>query len=145
MDQEQKVGYGKPPIKHQFKKGKSGNPSGRRKLNLRKPPFDFQKDLMAELKSPVTIIEAGKKKTITAAEALIKSFVAQALKGDKTRQMILMNYLKELPKWAFSDDEVVGVTLKKDVEAFEKTLLEIAAQFPDLPEPGSDPENNNTA
>jgi hypothetical protein len=30
MSKEYDVGYGKPPVKHQFKKGKSGNPRGGR-------------------------------------------------------------------------------------------------------------------
>jgi hypothetical protein len=82
MNEQDGVGYGKPPVKHQFKKGTSGNPSGRPKLRLPKLPLDFQKSLIAELKSPMTIVEAGKKKKLSKLEALLKSVIAQALKGE---------------------------------------------------------------
>jgi len=62
MGKEYDVGYGKPPVKNQFKKGKSGNPWRRLKLSREKPPLDPKKIAIAELKSLVTITENGKKK-----------------------------------------------------------------------------------
>src|SRR5260370_12005914 len=91
------VGYGTPPIKNQFKKGKSGNPSGRPKRRLPKLPLDFQKNLIAELKSSITITEDGKKKKTSKLEALMKSVIAQALKGDKTAIKLVVNFLDKLP------------------------------------------------
>jgi hypothetical protein len=56
--EDYEVGYGKPPKSGQFKKGISGNPSGRPKK-----PSDFLSVLMKELESKVTIHESGKAKS----------------------------------------------------------------------------------
>ncbi len=63
MGNDYKVGYGKPPAKTKFQKGKSGNPSGRpKRRNLPNKPLDLWSVLIAELKSLMAINEAGKKK-----------------------------------------------------------------------------------
>ena len=49
------VGYGKPPESGRFKKGVSGNPSGRPKK-----PTDSDSEWRRELTSKVTVIENGK-------------------------------------------------------------------------------------
>lgn len=99
MADEYKVGYGKPPAKNKFKKGGSGNPKGRPKRHL-----DFQKQVISELKSPMTIIESGKKKKVSILEAFIKSTFAHALKGDKSSAKFVMDWIKALPKDALVDD-----------------------------------------
>jgi hypothetical protein len=53
------IGYGKPPKSGQFKKGISGNPSGRPKK-----PTDSVSVLMRELDSKFTINESGQRKVI---------------------------------------------------------------------------------
>jgi Family of unknown function (DUF5681) len=126
MSKQDDVGYGKPPTKHQFKKGKSGNPSGRPKRPKLKPLLDFEQNLIAELKSLVTIIEDGKKKKITKLEAIQKSVIAQALKGDKTATKLVVNYLQKLPKYAFEDQEITWV-VKSDLEVIDKWLNECEA------------------
>ena len=106
MGDDYKVGHGKPPAKTKFQKGKSGNPSGRpKRRNPPKEPLDSQKALIAELKSPITINEAGNQITVSKLEALWKTAIARAFQN-----LGMMKYLlklsQTLPKEAFVDGEV---------------------------------------
>ena len=84
MGDDYEVGYGKPPAKTKFQKGKSGNPSGRpKRRNPPKEPLDFQKGLIAELKSLITINEAGNKKTVAKWQALLKAAFAALVPGQR--------------------------------------------------------------
>lgn len=71
------VGYGNPPPEHQFKKGKSGNPKGRPK-GSRGLVATFQK----VINERVTIVEKGRRRTITLGEAAFKQVAKQAVSGD---------------------------------------------------------------
>jgi hypothetical protein len=74
---DDKVGYGKPPKGGQFKKGTSGNPSGRPKK-----PSDFASQLKKELNAKVIIHENGKRKVITKDTGIKRQVVNKALSGN---------------------------------------------------------------
>lgn len=71
------VGYKRPPIRSQFQKGQSGNPSGRPK---KKP--NFLEDAAAILSAPVTGKANGKEITLPAMQAIFRRQCQNALKGD---------------------------------------------------------------
>ena len=76
MADEYEVGYGKPPKRSRFRKGKSGNPKGRPKTHR-----NFKTDFVTALKSPVRVTEDGKARTISTQEAIIARAREKALKG----------------------------------------------------------------
>ena len=70
-------GYRRPPKNTRFKKGISGNPSGRPKKIS-----NFKSDLAAELQEKIMLTENGKERRITKQRAFIKTLTAAAIKND---------------------------------------------------------------
>ena len=71
------VGYGKPPRKHQFQPGRSGNPGGRPR-----GAKGLKAELREELNEWVTITSEGKPRRIRKRRLVIKALAAQAAKGN---------------------------------------------------------------
>ena len=76
QQQREQVGYCRPPIATQFKKGKSGNPKGRPRNRRRDIPYDT---LLGQM---VTVREDGRERRVTAAEAFILQLTKKGLEGD---------------------------------------------------------------
>ena len=76
-DDDDKVGYGKPPKHTQFGKGQSGNPKGRPKRTR-----NFRTDLEDVLKSKVRISEDGCSKAVSSQMAALMRLREKALNGD---------------------------------------------------------------
>ena len=72
------VGKGKPPSKHQFRPGQSGNPGGRKK----RPPSQPEKYLVRSGPEQIEIVENGIKRKVPLVEALSLSLVKLGLSGD---------------------------------------------------------------
>ena len=85
------VGYKNPPEHSRWKKGQSGNPSGRKKgtPNLRT-------DLMAELAEVIQINEGGSARRITKQRALLKSLAARGIQGDAKATNIILNLMLKI-------------------------------------------------
>lgn len=108
MSNEQKptyaVGYGKPPVEGRFKTGRSGNPKGRpRKQEPARIRFgDGHAGRVFETASlrSLNLTEGGRPTTMSAAEALIRSLQAQAMKGNRLSAQMLLKDMRKADKKA---------------------------------------------
>ncbi|MGU3327021.1 DUF5681 domain-containing protein [Methylobacterium mesophilicum] len=92
-DDEDEVGYGKPPRKHQFKKGVSGNPSGRR---ARSKSFDAL--IEQQLDAKVVVNSGGRKARVPLRQAVLMKIASDALNGKVRAQEILLKHMRERGK-----------------------------------------------
>jgi hypothetical protein len=74
---DQVVGYGRPPLHGQFKKGQSGNPRGRRK-NSR----NLKTIIQQALTGLISIREGEKRRSVTKIEGVVLRQIEGALKGN---------------------------------------------------------------
>jgi hypothetical protein len=100
MDDNERVGYGKPPRRHQFKPGTSGNRNGRPKLSSA-PINDFRDAEAARLIS--VGCANGKVKKITKAEMAAHALVNRALSGDMSAVAEVLNLEKKLAQAGMFD------------------------------------------
>jgi len=70
------TGYGKPPKSGQFKKGQSGNPSGKKR------PPKVEDVLKKALSQTVSVNVGGKKQKLPMLEVIIEALVRKAASGD---------------------------------------------------------------
>jgi hypothetical protein len=98
-----KVGYGCPPVHSQFKPGQSGNPSGRAKGGQNLKTL-FNK-VLGEV---ISLRDGAEVKKITKAEAVVRSVVIAALKGDPRNVAILFRLAEQAGQ--FQDDNSADIT-----------------------------------
>lgn len=111
------VGYRKPPVRTQFKKGHSGNPKGRPKGTA-----NLASVLAKNLRERVVINENGRRKTITKLEAAAKQLTNKAASGDPNalRQLLTMIMALEDRAQAANAAPVTGLD-----DADEKVLRSV--------------------
>jgi Family of unknown function (DUF5681) len=124
------VGFAKPPKRTQFKKGRSGNPSGR---PPKKP--DLYSELTKVLRENVTIITDGQPETVTVQQALLLRLRDQALRGELWAEKLLRRVIGAWPE-SGSDYEHVSM---REVQAvfwrgLDKTAHEKSDAAPGAPE-----------
>ena len=71
------VGYGRPPRHSRFKPGQSGNPKGRAKQSR-----NLRTIVQQVLREDMQIREGGRLRRMPAIEALVRTTLARAFKGD---------------------------------------------------------------
>ena len=89
MTKKDDVGYKKPPRHTQFKPGKSGNPAGRPKGKK-----NLKTLLEQRLRKTVTIVEKGRKKTVTMGEVVVAKLIADAAAGDALARRDLIRLME---------------------------------------------------
>jgi hypothetical protein len=94
MAKRSDVGYRRPPKERQFKKGQSGNPSGRPKGTI-----NLATALTRTLSQTIEVEEDGQKETITKMEAAVRALVDEALTGSMQafRVLVVLNHLLQDP------------------------------------------------
>jgi Family of unknown function (DUF5681) len=135
------VGFGKPPERTRFKKGRSGNPKGR----PRKKP-DLYSELTKVLREKVTV--EGQQERVTVQQALLLRLRDQALRGELWAGKLLQKVVTALPERGSESGPVDmrGIGAKFDLlmkkwarEKAEATQdLETSDAVPDPVEPEND-------
>jgi hypothetical protein len=78
------VGYGKPPRRSQFKKGKSGNPNGRPRART-----DLSALVSEALDERIRTTSGGVEKNVSKTKAMLTALVNKTLKGDQKAMRML--------------------------------------------------------
>ena len=87
------VGYGKPPLHTRFQKGKSGNPSGR----PRRTATERAKALaLKEAYRTVTVRDGDRVASLPAIQAVLRSQMAAAAKGNVAAQRAFLATVQEI-------------------------------------------------
>jgi Family of unknown function (DUF5681) len=108
---DDQVGYKRPPKKHQFKRGQSGNPRGRPK-NARSSNRILKKFIQEE----IIIVANGERRRMTRYEYLINTIYVGAVKGNAKSSALLMHMIKEqgLIEKEFASDEMRIIVVGPD-------------------------------
>jgi hypothetical protein len=99
---EYEIGYKKPPRQTRFKRGESGNPSGRPKGSKNLATL-----LEKELRQRVVVNENGRRRSITKQEAMIKHLVNKALSGDRRLLQLMLEEIRLLETRAASSGTAI--------------------------------------
>lgn len=97
------VGYGKPPLEHRFRKGKSGNPNGRPKGARNKAAIEFgfgngvtEELLKQEAYRAVTVREGDQIIELPVIQAVFRAMGLAALKGNRFAQRSLAEMVQNV-------------------------------------------------
>jgi hypothetical protein len=116
------VGYKHPPREHQFRRGQSGNPSGRPK-----GARNFKSELREELSEVVTVRDGERDIQVSKQRALIKSLVAAAIEGNQRAAASVLAICVRMLADADDDEAIDSVEDRDIVEAFSKRTKRAAA------------------
>lgn len=116
-DEDDSVGYRRPPRAHQFQPGKSGNPKGRPKGSKNEATM-----LQELLYRKIPIREGGRARKITVLEAILLRFTEDSLKGNTKSASFLLNRHNLLASGHQPEPDVLPEEDKEILEAFAQRL-----------------------
>lgn len=102
------VGYGHPPKHTRWKKGQSGNPTGKRKRDE-----TLQEKLERIIKEEVLVAQNGSQTVMANGEAMLRAAILKAIKGDITALRLLLEHLNtrtsvapDVPDYVLSEADI---------------------------------------
>ncbi len=103
-EDDERVGYGRPPIRTRFRPGQSGNPRGRPR-----GARNLATEIAAALAEKVAVTENGRRRHITKLRATVKQLVNRAASGEtRSTQVLLAHIAANEARPAQSDTERLG-------------------------------------
>lgn len=128
---EEAVGYKRPPKNTRFKSGRSGNPRGRPKGSR-----SFKTDLAAEMRERITLRDKdGRPHRITKQRALIKMIFASALQNEKNAVAALLAFMKFFG--TAQDEPITAVADLEDLDMIRAYVARTEARLKQQKESGS--------
>jgi hypothetical protein len=113
------VGYGKPPVETRFRKGQSGNPSGRPKKIAQE--LDPGKILQSIDNEEIVVNIDGKRMRMAKAEIHFRQLFTKAIRGDLTAVRLVSKMAKEYfgPE-AEGPSETEFIVVPDDASSFDR-------------------------
>jgi hypothetical protein len=106
------VGYGRPPLHSRFKPGQSGNPKGRAKQSR-----NLRTIVQQVLHEDMPIREGGRTRRMSAIEALVRTTLARAFKGDPKALASLIVMMRQSGYGPDRDEPTVDLFPAEEQEA----------------------------
>jgi hypothetical protein len=108
------VGYGKPPRKHQFPKGKSGNPKGRPKGSP-----NFRVAIRRQLAKTAVVSEGGRRRSLTKMDIGATQLANKIAAGDLRALMVALS----VPGILEGDEQKPQVLVNEDDKKVALAIL----------------------